>query len=679
MKHFFILAALMFVCPKIHANEVELTGADFKSGKFKSIVGASSLMMAVNGSVSKEVSLLKGLKYKLAVNARGSKTFDQFASFKLYLDNKLLNTYTTVGTTSAYEVDIVAENPKSVIRIEYFNDSVDRVRKKDRNLILDGAKLTFLDKTAPVIKDLMSSKTVQKNAAASVVYSITDKDSGLDESSLKCELNSKALAKCSSPLNLGVLAAGDYSVKISAQDKAGNKASSVIPFSVVAGSIPDSTTIKLVGSVVQPAIVIPGDTVTADISVSSSEDASPLVVVMKLKNVTSNKIVVSKTISDVSFLKNQKKKISADLVLPKNAEVGNYELEYGVFTKDYKKTFLYMINMSSLLVESSRYKVAPGKKLDLIGVNLSGGEYALGKIDAKINFNYTYPTIKEIKYFAAQGMNIIRLPFDLNRVQKKRFGALDQVEVKRIADVVDLAKANGLKVILDPHNYARMNDDNGVARIIGVDPLMPSSNLADFWGKFSTALIKKDNAIFMLMNEPYGIKATIWKETAVDAINAIRDTGSKHLILIPGVSWTGGHSWISSGNGAAWAGFQDENFAFEVHQYLDKDSSGTNSACTVSSGSKRLVAFTKWAKENNVKGLLGEIGWEPNANCYKEGRDIMAYMHSNPDVWMGFTYWSAGPWMSNYFQTIQPIDIGSATEIETSNISIIKQFIDLKP
>jgi len=33
---------------------------------------------------------------------------------------------------------------------------------------------------------------------------------------------------------------------------------------------------------------------------------------------------------------------------------------------------------------------------------------------------------------------------------------------------------------------------------------------------------------------------------------------------------------------------------------------------------------------------------------------MLTYMEKNRDVWIGYTWWSAGPWWGNYMFTIEP-------------------------
>jgi len=58
-----------------------------------------------------------------------------------------------------------------------------------------------------------------------------------------------------------------------------------------------------------------------------------------------------------------------------------------------------------------------------------------------------------------------------------------------------------------------------------------------------------------------------------------------NVVTVPGNAWTGAHSWLKSDygtpNGTVMKGIVDpgKNMVFEVHQYLDADSSGTSATC----------------------------------------------------------------------------------------------------
>ena len=227
---------------------------------------------------------------------------------------------------------------------------------------------------------------------------------------------------------------------------------------------------------------------------------------------------------------------------------------------------------------------------NLDGVNLSGAELNPGP-GKRLNFDYTYPNSSEISYFASKGFGVIRLPFDLTRLYPKPDAELASDQLAQIRTIVADAASHGMRVILDPHNYGSIYDARtGANRLIGADE-EGTRLFADFWRRAVTAFRGSPNVIFGLMNEPHGQTALQWRAGANAAVTAIRAGGATQLILIPGTDYTGAHSWTAAnGNGAAWSGYHGDpldNFAFEMHQYLDSNSSGASPVCTPNAGAKQ--------------------------------------------------------------------------------------------
>ena len=112
-------------------------------------------------------------------------------------------------------------------------------------------------------------------------------------------------------------------------------------------------------------------------------------------------------------------------------------------------------------------------------------------------------------------------------------------------------------------------------------------------------------------------------------------------------------------NGEAMLGVTDpaNNYAFEVHQYLDKDFSGTNPECRNEQiGAAMLQKFTEWLKTNRKRGFLGEFGGGSDPVCLAALDGMLTHMAQNSDVWLGWTYWAAGFWPPSYFTSVQPVD-----------------------
>ena len=288
----------------------------------------------------------------------------------------------------------------------------------------------------------------------------------------------------------------------------------------------------------------------------------------------------------------------------------------------------------------------------LLGVNLSGAEFG-SNVPGVFGTDYTYPTHAEIDYYASKGLGVIRLPFLWERMQHTEFGTLDPTELGRLTDVVNYATSKGLKIEIEPHDFGY-----GFGALIG-SAQTPNSAFADFWGKLAQQFEAHANVIFGLMNEPHDQSATAWLGSANAAIAAIRGAGAvSQEILVPGSYWDGAWTWTSTDNAAVvGTGVQDpaHNFAFEVHQYLDSDGSGTHpGAISATIGVERLTAITQWAEATGNHLFLGEVGVTTDQTSLTALDGMLTYMQQHTDAWQGATYWAGGPWWGNYMFSIEP-------------------------
>ena len=283
----------------------------------------------------------------------------------------------------------------------------------------------------------------------------------------------------------------------------------------------------------------------------------------------------------------------------------------------------------------------------LRGVALAGAEFGQ-LVPGQFGREYTYPGSADFAFCVAQGFNAVRLPFKWERLQPSLGQPFDTVEWSRLATAIGTARKTGLSLILDPHNYARrrVRDDNFTAEhLIGSD-LVPVAAFVAFWRELAGRCKSDAHVIFGLMNEPADFAARTWLDIANLTLAAIRQTGAQQLVLIPGTAYTGAHSWIEAGNTVLEA-VEDPagNFAIEVHQYLDKDSSGTSGpAVSDSIGSERLQAFQRWARARSLKAFLGEFGAGSDTTSLRALDNIVHEVENNRDVWIGWTAWAAGPW-----------------------------------
>lgn len=316
----------------------------------------------------------------------------------------------------------------------------------------------------------------------------------------------------------------------------------------------------------------------------------------------------------------------------------------------------------SLVLCASGAAAQPGKAgtclsgKPLRGVNMAGAEFNTGKMPGQVFKDYTYPTDKDLKYFAEQGANVIRLPFRWERVQRTLGGPLDELEVKVIRKVVEMASALDLCVILDAHNFGQYAKQK-----LG-SPDLPTDRFTDFWLRMREAFPEPGYVAFGLMNEPAHAAARGgWARAAQDVVTALRDAGSKHLLFVSGAGWSGAHDWAVKwqglSNAEAFAGLRDplKRSVLEVHQYADKDHSGMKGDCMPPERMKKLMGrVTDWARANGHRMFLGEFGVAPTPECLETLKALLESMRD--PVWAGWAYWAAGGWWGpKYTFGIHPI------------------------
>lgn len=294
--------------------------------------------------------------------------------------------------------------------------------------------------------------------------------------------------------------------------------------------------------------------------------------------------------------------------------------------------------------------------LEYAGINLSGAEFNSSKKPGVLYKDYTYPSESDYAYYASKGMNVVRLPFLWERLQPQANGALDSQQLSLLQTAVKRAKAQNLRVVLDVHNYAKY-----YGKRIGTET--PVAVFADFWGKLAAEFKDDDSVIFGLMNEPNGIDAKAWAYAAQAGLDAIRATGARNLVLVPGTAYSGAHSWNGAwyggtSNGEALLAITDpaNRIAFEAHQYLDADYSGTSGACQSEQiGAQKLQVFTAWLREHHKVGFLGEFAVGSDPVCLAALESMLEHIQTNADVWLGWTYWAGGAWWkSDYPFNVQP-------------------------
>lgn len=282
----------------------------------------------------------------------------------------------------------------------------------------------------------------------------------------------------------------------------------------------------------------------------------------------------------------------------------------------------------------------------LTGVNLAGAEFNSKNLPGNINKDYVYPSREDFEFIAAQGANVVRLPIRWERIQPTLGSPLAEAELAQLTTALSRAKTAGLCLVLDIHNYGRYYDTP-------INSAELQNAFINLWRLLVTGLNEKYFLALGLMNEPNHISIADWASTAKRTVASLRDAGAGQLILVGGGGWNGLHSWFSEKDGVsnaqAFADLQDplHRTVIEVHQYADKNYSGTAMDCYPPEHFNPLFErIQSWAKEHKQQLFLGEFGLAATADCLATLTRFLQLMEG-PE-WKGWTYWASGRWWGDY-------------------------------
>jgi hypothetical protein len=236
--------------------------------------------------------------------------------------------------------------------------------------------------------------------------------------------------------------------------------------------------------------------------------------------------------------------------------------------------------------------MAQARASDLqLGVNLSGGEFASAGGDERITefsnenpgvygVDYQYDGQETFDYLASVGMESIRLPFRWERIQPELGAPLDPEELGRLQYAVARARAAGLTVVLDVHNFGAYHleeGNGGVRRAIGTSQVS-RADFVDLWTRLSEAFAGDSGiAAYDLMNEPVDLPevdgmtpAQLWEAASQDAVSAIRARGDDTMVMVPGYNWSHASEWTEY-HDRPWIDDPADNTRYEAHHYWRLD------------------------------------------------------------------------------------------------------------
>jgi cellulase (glycosyl hydrolase family 5) len=245
--------------------------------------------------------------------------------------------------------------------------------------------------------------------------------------------------------------------------------------------------------------------------------------------------------------------------------------------------------VESANVQASVIEAHPSTGSCLRGMNVCGGEFGAPAPLARrsrfsnrklgtYNTHYHYDSQATFDYLAQRGIILVKLAFRWERLQRSLGGPLDATELVRLRGAVSRARAAGLQVLLDMHNYGEyylFNGTRGRRRPIG-GAYVTRVHFADVWDKISAAFGDDPGVVgYSLQAEPAGMpdRARGWELASQAAIHAIRRRGDAKLVAVSGYGWAGVQSWPRN-HPAKWIDDPADNHRYEGHHYWDRNYSG---------------------------------------------------------------------------------------------------------
>ena len=305
----------------------------------------------------------------------------------------------------------------------------------------------------------------------------------------------------------------------------------------------------------------------------------------------------------------------------------------------------------------------------MFGINLSGAEFGTSSGD-RYGIDYHYPSASELAWFAARGVQLVRLPFTWERMQPTLGGELSTEELGRLKTFLANAEAAGIKVIIDLHNYGRYD-----GQTIGSSGVS-YEQFADFWKKLAGEIAGSPALIgYDIMNEPHSMGgADIWPTAAQMAVDAIRTVDMETAIYVEGDHWATATFW-NKWNANLLIDDPADNIIYEAHLYFDATYEGKyansydDDGAYPMMGVDRLQPFLDWLEANNVRGFVGEFGVPSDDPRWLEVLENFLEALKANDV--GGTMWGGGFWWSSTYV----MDMGDTRTPESSAFQLLQNYL----
>ena len=311
-----------------------------------------------------------------------------------------------------------------------------------------------------------------------------------------------------------------------------------------------------------------------------------------------------------------------------------------------------------------------------LGVNLAGAEFGMeapgysNRQPGEHGQAYLFPSGDTMRWFAQQGVRILRLPLSWERLQPEPGGPLEPTYAERVMEQLDQAQVLGARLVLDLHAYGRYRlEAQGrvheliVGAAMDAERGLQDEHLADLWLRLARRVHDHPALLaYGLMNEPHDMGGANWHRTSAAVVRALREAGDRNWIWVSGDGWSKAGEWTRHNPARPWVEDPLERTAYEAHLYFDADASGRYAVpfeaelaadpSAAARGRARLAPFLDWCEAGGVRGVIGEFGvpWY-DAGWLPVLEDFLDEVRS---AGVTAVAWAGGDWWGDYPLSLQP-------------------------
>jgi len=292
--------------------------------------------------------------------------------------------------------------------------------------------------------------------------------------------------------------------------------------------------------------------------------------------------------------------------------------------------------------------------LPMVLINVSGAESSEDVFPGVVNKDYFFPSEQYFARWKAKGIRTVRFPVKWERLQPVLGKELDATYAGLIDKMLAQAKAQGIDVIIDVHNYARYRKEVIGSSDVTVEHYRQlMRRIAERWHD-APALYAYD-----LMNEPHDDSDEIWPQAAQAGIDAIRAVDTRRLIIVEGRSWSSAERWPHHNDALLALKDPSDNLVFSAHLYLDANGGGAykdrkDRPIDPDIGVKRARPFIEWLQKNGRRGQIGEMGFPDDNPRWAQAADrLLSFLRQHC---VPLAYWTSGESWGKEPMNLEPID-----------------------